>query len=450
VEDPVKLRTLLTANATDAQDRVAAIEGVVGTDGNIEVADGKVLRAVETGGAATNSVIAAGKVAAGHLSGNVAIARIEEALKAPTAIGGTTPAAGTFAALAGQSGVTSGKAGTTAGFLDMLTAGTTQGKLRLLAVNTGGDYTMTLQNAAIGASRTYTIPDAGTAAADFVLTAKATAQVIASPVTVEGAVVAGKAGTAAGSVELLAPTAANGSLKFVAVNTGAERTVTVQNAAHGQSSTYTIPDAGAAASFVMTEGAQTVNGVKTFGSAPVMSGASISGGTVPVAAVAGTAIVNADFNLLRSYLADGLLISGDLKDYDSGSTNKFSVGANTAYTLAGVTYVKTAANDIGFSYNDTITFAAAPVFGGWLIQINSSGTISTLAATGQSGVVDQAHADAATALASAKAITNTASNVTLGYLVVEAAAASWTANTDTLSGASTWENSQIKSLPAAK
>jgi len=33
--------------------------------------------------------------------------------------------------------------------------------------------------------------------------------------------------------------------------------------------TYTIPDAGAAASFVMTAGAQTVNGIKTFGSFPV-------------------------------------------------------------------------------------------------------------------------------------------------------------------------------------
>lgn len=34
---------------------------------------------------------------------------------------------------------------------------------------------------------------------------------------------------------------------------------------------YTIPDSGTNASFVMTEGAQTVNGVKTFGSAPKLS-----------------------------------------------------------------------------------------------------------------------------------------------------------------------------------
>lgn len=41
--------------------------------------------------------------------------------------------------------------------------------------------------------------------------------------------------------------------------------------------TYTIPDAGGAASYVMTEGAQTINGVKTFGS-PI-AGASINNGT---------------------------------------------------------------------------------------------------------------------------------------------------------------------------
>lgn len=36
--------------------------------------------------------------------------------------------------------------------------------------------------------------------------------------------------------------------------------------------TFTIPDSGANASFVMSEGAQTINGVKTFGSAPVITG----------------------------------------------------------------------------------------------------------------------------------------------------------------------------------
>lgn len=43
-------------------------------------------------------------------------------------------------------------------------------------------------------------------------------------------------------------------------------TVTTPSAAR----TYTIPDAGASASFVMTEGAQTINGVKTFGT-PIVS-----------------------------------------------------------------------------------------------------------------------------------------------------------------------------------
>ena len=37
-----------------------------------------------------------------------------------------------------------------------------------------------------------------------------------------------------------------------------------------QARTYTIPDAGTTANFVMTEGTQTINGVKTFGSQPVV------------------------------------------------------------------------------------------------------------------------------------------------------------------------------------
>jgi hypothetical protein len=45
--------------------------------------------------------------------------------------------------------------------------------------------------------------------------------------------------------------------------TGSSNTATVKAADHAASRTYTIPDAGAAASFVMTEGNQTLNGQTT-------------------------------------------------------------------------------------------------------------------------------------------------------------------------------------------
>lgn len=52
---------------------------------------------------------------------------------------------------------------------------------------------------------------------------------------------------------------------------GSGNTTTINATAPAASRTVTIPDPGASASFVMTEGAQTINGVKTLSSAPVLS-----------------------------------------------------------------------------------------------------------------------------------------------------------------------------------
>jgi len=50
---------------------------------------------------------------------------------------------------------------------------------------------------------------------------------------------------------------------------GATNTTTLTSPAPAASRTYTIPDAGTNATFVMTESAQTINGIKTFGSFPL-------------------------------------------------------------------------------------------------------------------------------------------------------------------------------------
>jgi hypothetical protein len=52
---------------------------------------------------------------------------------------------------------------------------------------------------------------------------------------------------------------------------GTTNTTTISATAPSASRVVTLPDPGAAASFVITESAQTVNGVKTFGAAPVLS-----------------------------------------------------------------------------------------------------------------------------------------------------------------------------------
>lgn len=71
------------------------------------------------------------------------------------------------------------------------------------------------------------------------------------------------------SLYLPAPTTQTGGLEIKAADSAGNTTTTVTNASQAAARTYTIPDAGASASFVMTAGAQTVAGVKTFSAAPV-------------------------------------------------------------------------------------------------------------------------------------------------------------------------------------
>ena len=60
------------------------------------------------------------------------------------------------------------------------------------------------------------------------------------------------------------PTTNKGSLNISAADNAGATVTTITNASQGGVRTYTIPDAGASASFVMTQGAQTVVGVTTF------------------------------------------------------------------------------------------------------------------------------------------------------------------------------------------
>ncbi len=67
------------------------------------------------------------------------------------------------------------------------------------------------------------------------------------------------------SITLDAPTTATGALEIKASDSAGNFITTVTNASQAAARTYTIPDAGSNASFAMSEGAQTLNGLKTFG-----------------------------------------------------------------------------------------------------------------------------------------------------------------------------------------
>lgn len=107
----------------------------------------------------------------------------------------------------------------------------------------GVTNTTTISAAAPAASRTYTIPDT-LANSSFVMTDLAQ--------TLNGVK------TFSSGVDI---TAVTNQLIL-----GTTNTVTLTSPAPASSATYTIPDVGTTGSFAMTEGTQTINGAKTFGS----------------------------------------------------------------------------------------------------------------------------------------------------------------------------------------
>ena len=75
----------------------------------------------------------------------------------------------------------------------------------------------------------------------------------------------------AGTVDVFPATTASGKIIIQAANSAGAFNTTITNASMAASRTVTIPDPGGAASFVMTEGAQTVNGIKTMASANIIT-----------------------------------------------------------------------------------------------------------------------------------------------------------------------------------
>jgi hypothetical protein len=75
------------------------------------------------------------------------------------------------------------------------------------------------------------------------------------------------------SLTLNAPTTVSGQLEIKAADSAGNTVTTITNASQAAARTYTIPDAGASANFVMSEGAATINGSKTFGSPVIYNNA---------------------------------------------------------------------------------------------------------------------------------------------------------------------------------
>jgi hypothetical protein len=151
-----------------------------------------------------------------------------------------------------------------AGSFTSFSATPNRGFLNLHATANGGAFNAVITNAALGQTTTFTVPDPGIAATNFLLTNSGGTQTIAtgslaltlgSFQTLAGNITAGSSGHA-GTLTSFPGTAANGSLIIAAVNNVGNFTTTVSSVtALGQSTVVTIPDPGAAtANFLLDAG----------------------------------------------------------------------------------------------------------------------------------------------------------------------------------------------------
>ena len=251
----------------------------------------------------------------------------------------TQPASESFTNIdAGASG--------TAGTVDIFPTTAAKGKIQIAAADSAGDTTTTITNASQAGAATYTIPDAG-GSASFVMTEGS--QTVNGTKTIAALVTtnldAGASGTA-GTVDVFPTTASKGKIAISAADSAGNTTTTITNASQAGARTYTIPDAGASASFLMTEGAQTIVAATTFTAGIVLTTTATvtfgEGGNVVTGATTGTKIGTATTQKLafhnstpvvqRSGVAQAAVVT-------TGATSTVPFGYTEAQANAIVTLV---------------------------------------------------------------------------------------------------------------
>ncbi len=256
----------------------------------------------------------------------------------------------------------------TAGSLDIFPTTALKGKLAFTAADSAGDTTTAIVNASQSGARTYTIPDAG-ASASFAMTegaqtlngTKTIPTLITTTFTATN-VDAGASGTA-GTVDIFPTTASKGKIQLAAVSNTNDDTLTITNAAQAAARTYTIPDAGGAADFVMNAGTQTIAGVKTFSSVPLGTSVVASVYIPIISAQAGAVSVlfSAPFSgtITKIYASiSGTIITTDIVITPS----VYHAGSGAAITN-GVVTVPLAGSDVGTTALATPTAANTFVAG---------------------------------------------------------------------------------------
>ena len=149
--------------------------------------------------------------------------------------------------------------------------------------------------------------------------------------------------------------------------------------------------------------------------------------------------VHDDLGLLKSYLSsDGIVIATTLS---KGSTAENVATTAFGYVIDGLQLYKAAVTAGTAPAAATINTAGDTgiFFGGFALQINAAGTISTLPASG-----NQVYTTEAAAYAYALTITPTAGNVIAGHFTVGSKAdTKWTGGTDDLDGDGSSDSSSV-------
>jgi len=221
----------------------------------------------------------------------------------------------------------------------------------------GGVTNITINAPAPSASRTYTLPDTG-ANSNFIMSDLAQ--------TINGVK------TFSSGIPI---TATTNQLVL-----GTTNTTTISATAPSASRVYTIPDAGANSSFVMTDSNQTINGVKLFSSSPIVE---VSGGATVTWRATGQqgyqwfSVSDADgfncYNIstatsifrLKNTLTAGQMLATDISNFvvSAGFTSSDVVLITGNQTIGGV---KT------FSAGSTIL--RAPAATSSILQLNGNNT----------------------------------------------------------------------------
>lgn len=178
----------------------------------------------------------------------------------------------------------------------------------------------------LGLIGTATAGTLGTVAASSVVTVDANKDV-ASFRNVTGVNFdAGVSGTA-GTYDVFPTTAAKGRIRLAAADSAGDTITTITNASQAAARTYTIPDAGASASFMMTAGAQSVSGAQTLtgGLTITTAGVTITDVDVALSATTGTKIGTATTQKLGFYNKAPVA-----QQATTGTVTGFTAGASTA------------------------------------------------------------------------------------------------------------------------